>query len=62
MIKLAAISNSPERKYAEVHCLRMSEAEKAELGKMQNKSGAFQPLGYAETNTLGKTQKCFRQN
>ena len=44
MIKLAAISNS----YAEysVHCLRMSEAEKAE----------FRPLGYAETNTLGKTQ------
>ena len=47
MIKLAAISNSPERKYAEVHCLRMSEAE----GKMQNKSGAFQPLGYARQNT-----------
>ena len=56
MIKLAAISNS----YAEysVHCLRMSEAEKAEfmLGKMQNKSGEFRPLGYAETNTLGKMQ------
>ena len=58
---LAAISNSPEWKYAEyslqytlqeVHCLRMSEAE----SKMQNKSGEFQPLGYAETNTLGKTQ------
>ena len=28
-----------------------------ELGKMQNKSGEFRPLGCAETNTLGKTQK-----
>lgn len=36
----------------EVHCLRMSEAEKAR----QNKSGEFRPLGYAETNMLGKMQ------
>ena len=77
---LAAISNSPEwkRKYAEyslqytlkrvheVHCLRMSEAEKAEfmkeLGKMQNKSGEMRPLGYAETNTLGKIQNISGKN
>ena len=30
----------------------MSEAEKAR----QNKSGEFRPLGYAETNMLGKMQ------